>query len=206
VVVGEESVAGDARTLELLSGTRPVWIIDPVDGTGNFAKGSPVFAVIVALVMKGQTQQGWIHDPLTKRTMRAAVGQGCWCDQRPMVVSVAPPLPKMRGTIGWRLRNLRAESVGEIVNQGSAAHDYLDLLEGRQHFAYYRRLNPWDHAAGVLLHQEAGGYSSLLDGTAYQPLPGLRDLLLSSDLQSWTQLATLFRPPRDEPKIQQTPD
>ncbi|HIJ39414.1 MAG TPA: inositol monophosphatase, partial [Rhodospirillaceae bacterium] len=55
VVVGEESVAGDARTLELLSGTRPVWIIDPVDGTGNFAKGSPVFAVIVALVMKGQT-------------------------------------------------------------------------------------------------------------------------------------------------------
>src|ERR1044071_2082707 len=64
LVVGEEAVAGDPRVLEALAGKAPVWLVDPIDGTANFAEGIPRFAVMVALVHRGTTVMGWIHDPV----------------------------------------------------------------------------------------------------------------------------------------------
>jgi len=80
VVCGEEGVACDRRTLDLLDRPEPVWIIDPVDGTANFAHGRPAFAVIVALVEAGITRGGWVHDPLGNVTVHALAGSGaCRC-------------------------------------------------------------------------------------------------------------------------------
>src|ERR1700731_1048544 len=64
VALGEESVAADPARLDLLSGAAPVWVIDPIDGTNNFAKGDPRFAVIVAHVVRGVTEAGWLYDPI----------------------------------------------------------------------------------------------------------------------------------------------
>jgi fructose-1,6-bisphosphatase/inositol monophosphatase family enzyme len=76
--MGEESVYRDAARKKILDGPDPVWIVDPVDGTANYARGIPEFAIIVALAQRGRTLAGWIHDPLSGRLYVAERGSGVW--------------------------------------------------------------------------------------------------------------------------------
>jgi fructose-1,6-bisphosphatase/inositol monophosphatase family enzyme len=78
------------------------------------------------------------------------------------------------------------------VFQRSAGHDYLGLVENRLQFAFFRRLHPWDHAAGVLLHAEAGGFSALMNGQPYRPIPSRDGLLLAPDEGLWHRLHPLI--------------
>ncbi len=189
-VVGEEGVAADPARLGALARPGPVWVIDPVDGTANFAKGNPRFAVIVALVVDGATAMGWIHDPLSGRTAFAAAGQGAWCGDTRLTVAPEVPLAAMAGSAGRKAA--LAAQVASLGRRGSAAHDYLDLVEGRLHFACFRRLMPWDHAAGVLIHAEAGGTGALVDGSPYRPELAAGTLLLAPGRRSWDQLRALI--------------
>jgi fructose-1,6-bisphosphatase/inositol monophosphatase family enzyme len=190
-VVGEEGVEGDASVLSSLAQTGVVWVIDPVDGTANFANNNPRFAVIVALVIDGVTQVGWIHDPVPNRTVIAERGQGAWRDGTRLKVAAEVPLAQMTGSI--KKKGRVAEQVLHVARRGSAAHDYLDLATGRQHFAHFRRLMPWDHAAGVLIHQESGGYALMLDGSTYNPiLHADGQLLLTPGEASWRAIAALM--------------
>ncbi|HYH23503.1 MAG TPA: inositol monophosphatase family protein [Azospirillum sp.] len=193
VVVGEEAASADSAVLDRLSGDAPVWVIDPVDGTLNFAAGRATFAVIVALVQGGRTVAGWIHDPCGQRTAVAVVGEGAWMDGRRMRVAAPAPLNTMRGAASTRFC---AEGVGQRIMEGlmgmgghvsllSAAHEYLCLITGETHFSLYHRLMPWDHAAGVLLHAEAGGHSALANGTPYRPTLTDGSLLMAPDEASW---------------------
>lgn len=192
VVVGEEAVAADHRVLEALGGDAPVWILDPVDGTANFAHGRATFGVIVALVQGGRTLAGWIHDPITDLTATVQAGQGAWIGDRRLRVAPAGPLSAMTGSLGYRRSKRLAEKVERLVRQGAIAHDYLDLAQGRIHFAHYRKLMPWDHAAGVLMVQEAGGVARLIDGSPYWPFPSQVGLLLAPDEASWHALRPLL--------------
>jgi len=194
LVVGEESVAADAKVLDRLSGEAPVWIIDPVDGTRNFAHGRPKFAVIVALVARGKTVQGWIHDPLEHQTYVAEQGAGCHDQQGTRLTVAAAPaqLSELRGSIGNRKMDAVANAVAKMVRQGSAAHDYIDLILGRLHFTYYKRLRPWDHAAGILMHAEAGGVSRLFNGEPYRPVYTEQAILMAPDADSWERIRALF--------------
>jgi fructose-1,6-bisphosphatase/inositol monophosphatase family enzyme len=194
-VVGEEAASADATVLGHLEGEGPVWIVDPIDGTSNFVKGRKTFAVIVALVMEGRTLQGWIHDPLSGTTTTAERGAGVWRDGTRLHIDCKGPLSSMSGSVGYRYGRQLADAVHRLVCQGSGAHDYLNLVENRLQFAYFRRLHPWDHAAGVLMHGEAGGYSALLDGQPYRPLPSDRGLLLAPDQEAWQQLRSLIGVP-----------
>ncbi|MDR3440170.1 inositol monophosphatase family protein [Telmatospirillum sp.] len=194
-VVGEEAVATDPSVLENLTGDDPVWILDPVDGTANFVKGRRLFAVIVALVVKGRTVQGWIHDPLSGRTTVAELGAGTWQDAERLRIVHKGALAAMQGAAGYRYGDGLARAVGRLICQGSAAHEYLGLVENRLQFAFFRRLHPWDHAAGVLLHSEAGGYSALLNGSPYRPVPSTEGILLAPDQRSWDQLRPLVARP-----------
>ena len=190
-VVGEESVSEDAGLLAALERPGPVWVIDPVDGTANFAAGSPRFGVIVALVIDGCTVMGWIHDPLPNRTTIAIAGKGAWDGDRPLAIAPGLPVGMMKGAA--RRNRALADRGAQVARQGSAAHDYLDLAAGRLHFAHYRQLMPWDHAAGVLIHAEAGGFSALTDGSAYRPrAPSGQALLLAPERESWNQLKALI--------------
>jgi fructose-1,6-bisphosphatase/inositol monophosphatase family enzyme len=192
VVVAEEACAADHRTLRHLAAEAPVWVLDPIDGTGNYIKGNKRFAMIAALVVKGRTVQGWIHDPISGRTAVAEDGAGSWCDGHRLGISVQGGLGTLCGSVGPRFRGRLAEAVGSLMWQRSAAHDYLALLDHILQFAYFHRLHPWDHAAGVLLHTEAGGYSALLSGTPYAPMPTREALLLAPDRALWSQLRPLL--------------
>ena len=205
-VVGEEAVAADPESLAGLLRHDPIWIIDPIDGTVNFVNGSPAFASIIALVSQGETVLGWIHDPLSGRTLWAEKGKGCW--RRPPKALSTPRdarvlIPEDVKRAGVDLKSLNAalynrEFAGakghfaRNVRQGSAAHDYWALAEGRLHVSGYKNLKPWDHAAGLLIHAEAGGYHRLLSGAAYSPVAAGQTNLLSTPSEDvWQRIEAL---------------
>lgn len=196
VVVGEEAVSADASVLDRLNGDGPVWVVDPVDGTNNFAHGRPIFGVIVALVRRGETLAGWIHDPSGGRMAVVERGQGAWMDGRRLNAAAAAPLAEMRGFLSTKFYAPEARAALEgrkgLVRSAEsllcAAHEYLRLAGGEAHFAIYRRIMPWDHAAGILLVTEAGGHAALLDGSPYGPCARDGGLLVAPDQESWRLL------------------
>jgi fructose-1,6-bisphosphatase/inositol monophosphatase family enzyme len=194
-VIGEEAVAADPGVLERVHGEALTWIIDPVDGTYNFAHGHPTFAVILALAHRGRTLAGWIYDPVGGRMAMAEAGQGAWLDgvrQRRAPRPHSQPLGGFVSLRGWR-RRLEADDARRIVDRVAtlrcAGHEYLQLLTGEADFAVYRRTMPWDHAAGVLLFTESGGEAALMaTGTPYGPADLAGELLLAPDRARWTAL------------------
>jgi fructose-1,6-bisphosphatase/inositol monophosphatase family enzyme len=193
VALGEESVAADPARLDLLGGARPVWIIDPVDGTSNFAKGNPDFAVIVAYVESGATEAGWIYDPLGDVMVMGARGQGVWSQGQRLRVAPETPPERMTGSAygrtpsGLRAAQALNESgrIGSARNRGCSGLEYMDVAFGRAHFTLHSRSLPWDHAAGMMLIAEAGGVSSFLDGTPYDPRISDRKPLAASSPLVW---------------------
>ncbi len=187
-VVGEEGVAEDPTRMQALQRPGPVWVIDPVDGTANFVVGNPRFAVIVALVIDGETKLGLIHDPVADHTVFAMAGQGAWEGGKRLLVPVEKPIAEMTGSA--KRRSPLADCAGHVGRRGSAGQDYLDLARGALDFAYYRGLTPWDHAAGVLIHREAQGYGALLGDRPYSPVvPYDERLLLAPGRTSWAALS-----------------
>jgi fructose-1,6-bisphosphatase/inositol monophosphatase family enzyme len=165
VVVGEEGVAAEPGRLAAVGSEAQVWVVDPVDGTQNFADGQPVFATMVALLRDRRAVASWIYDPVTERMAVAELGSGAFIESERLHVAPPVALEKMRGRLSGRTAKKLAGRIGEAFYQRCAGHEYLALARGAAHFALFRRLNPWDHAPGELLVREAGGYSRRLDGT-----------------------------------------
>lgn len=208
-VVGEEGTDADPSLLLALEGDRPTWLIDPVDGTANFASGKECFAVIVGYCRGGKTLAGWILDPLSDFMAWAVVGEGAWLSgpKGTRRLQVAPPqdIFHMTGSLGNRLasqmrkkRQTGLEPVpGHIIRYGCTGREYMDLARGLLDFAQYTRLKPWDHAAGVLIHAEAGGYSRMTDtGHPYRPEPRIQrsTVLLARDKICWKNLRSALMP------------
>jgi fructose-1,6-bisphosphatase/inositol monophosphatase family enzyme len=196
LVVGEEATAADPRVIERLRGDDPVWVIDPVDGTLNFAAGIPIFGVMVALIRKGEVLAGWIHDPLRERTLMAEAGGGTHVDGNRVRVAKGADVKRMSGSLSFHtgpreqaaVLGRNADKPASLVTLRCAAADYFNLAEGRTHFALFNRTWPWDHAPGWLLHKEAGGCGRFLDGRAYDPLDVHGRLFLAPDEASWRLL------------------
>ncbi len=200
VVVGEEAAARDSSVLDRLAEDRPVWVVDPLDGTANFASGYPLFCTIVALVVGGETVAGWIYDPLSERLAAAERGGGAFMGGHRLKVARPARLRDMNGAIyGYKFRVSDAYReiwgrgrgrLGHCFNARCVGQEYLARLAGRVHFGLYTRLNPWDHAAGCLLHEEAGGAAAMHDGSPYRPLGPRQGLLVAPDWDIWHQIET----------------
>jgi fructose-1,6-bisphosphatase/inositol monophosphatase family enzyme len=195
-IVGEEAASKNPDILSRLEGDGPVWLVDPVDGTANFAEGRRVFGIIVCYLVDGIARGGWIHDPCTGKTAIAMAGEGAWHDGERMKPAAAVPLEQMIGTlnVGYfpdsRRKAVReaAKRFKETFSYRCAAHDYLALAGGAKHFSLYRRLWPWDHAAGVLLLAEAGGRTARLDGQPYRATGREEGILSVSSPESWDRI------------------
>ena len=187
-LIGEEACAAEPSLLDDLSeGT--VWIIDPIDGTANFAAGRPPFAMMVALLQDGESIGSWILDPLRDQLAVAERGAGAWIDGKRIHVSAEPVgVGSLRGIVSEAF--LPAEQhflidrfrtgVGRIEPTARCAgHEYPLVATGERHFALYWRTLVWDHAPGALLLAEAGGSVTHLDGTPYQPARPRSGLLLA---------------------------
>jgi fructose-1,6-bisphosphatase/inositol monophosphatase family enzyme len=199
VVVGEEAVAADATVLGLLAGDDPVWVVDPIDGTRNFASGKADFGMMVALVRHNEILAGWIYDPVANRTLVAERGSGAWRDGARIARPDDPPAEDraLRGTISYlffpdppreRLRAKAKEGLGPPADRSCAARIYADLAEGRQHFALYRNMKPWDHLPGALIVAEAGGRVAKWDGSPYRPTDTAGGILAACDGAVWERI------------------
>lgn len=201
IVVGEEAVSADPSRLDGLADAPLAFVLDPVDGTFNFASGMPLFAVMLAVVVRGETVAGIIHDPVGGDWLIGAKGGGSFVratdsSRNRVRVAEAVPVPEMTGAMSWQFlpepqRTRMAANQARIratVGYRCAAHEYRLVACGHAHFALYSKLMPWDHLAGVLIHAEAGGYSARFDGSAYRA--GMVDggLLAAPDRESWQAL------------------
>lgn len=192
VVVGEEGVAEDASRLDWVAGEASVWLVDPVDGTQNFAESKPVFATMVALLQQGRAVASWIYDPLTGQMAMAEQGSGACLDGARLHAAAPAPLEQMRGRLGGRTAKRLGGRIGSAFYLRCAGHEYVTLARGGAHFGLFRRLYPWDHAPGELIFREAGGFSARLDGSAYEPAEIEASLLLAPDRESWEALRALI--------------
>ncbi|MBL7241282.1 inositol monophosphatase family protein [Komagataeibacter rhaeticus] len=208
LVVGEEAVAADPAILDGLATAGLAFVIDPIDGTANYAAGVPLFGVMVSVVVDGQAAGGAILDPVCDVAAFAAHGQGAWLEEgggitRPL--HVAPPVParEMAGNASWRylppdLRDVVTHNLPRVAGSWDfrcAAHEYLMLVDGRCHFLLFNRTLPWDHLAGWLIHAEAGGYSAHFDGSPYRVTDRSGGLLYAPDRESWQALRDLLLTP-----------
>lgn len=194
LVIGEEAAAEDPSILSHLVQHEPVWVIDPVDGTANFVAGQPEFAVMVALVGRGETLFAWIHDPVSGRTCWAGAGEGAWVEDTRLTVTEPEntDITSMTASLYHRAFKTARGQFGQTWRCGSAAHEYWALAENRIQVSSFSRLKPWDHAAGVLVHTEAGGYSRMLDGAPYNPTESeKRGLLSTQSKEMWEHIRGL---------------
>jgi fructose-1,6-bisphosphatase/inositol monophosphatase family enzyme len=202
LALGEESVAADPARLQLLDGEKPVWVIDPIDGTGNFARGDPRFTVIVALVARGTVEAGWIYDPVGERMIWARRGGGAWCDEARLRLAPAPRPDGLAGSAyGRTFSGERAArvlgAIGGITvrNRGCSGLEYIELARGEVDFSLHSRSLPWDHAAGMMIVAEAGGVARFLDGSAYDPRIADKKPLAATTEEAWQRIASIVTAP-----------
>jgi fructose-1,6-bisphosphatase/inositol monophosphatase family enzyme len=198
LVVGEEATHNDPAILDHLDHDGPLWIIDPVDGTANFAAGKPLFAVMVAYVVDGETQAGWIYDPVRAMMAIAVKGEGAQLDGRPLRVPDFKPDGPICGRVNFgsfpepRQPALRTRFRDRFMIEDSlrcVGQEFLALVQGQFQFRLYNRLWAWDHAPGVLLLQEAGGHVARVDDAPYRPTERTGALLCSGDIGLWSTLS-----------------
>jgi fructose-1,6-bisphosphatase/inositol monophosphatase family enzyme len=200
-VIGEEAAHHNPGLVALLDDDAPVWIVDPLDGTSNFAGGIEAFGIMVGYALRGKVKAAWIHLPARGEFFVAEAGGGAYRNGERLRVPPAIPENRPRGTFFVRymppaLRRAVTErvSAGGFVNvaqTGAAAVEYTDVLLGRKEFAVYYRLLPWDHAGPALILTEGGGAVEHLNGDAYtvrsksQLTLVARDAEMASRLRAW---------------------
>ena len=203
VTVGEEEAEVDPGVLDRLYDSAPVWVIDPIDGTLNYARGSERYAMMVALVAGTQTLGGWIYLPEDDVMAVGRLGGGTTINGRPPRFSRDPGalsglhglfgIPDAEGpkrTMGLRL----AAVIGSRTRVSCAGADYIDLVEGVSHIAAFNRLKPWDHAPGVLMLDELGAVSAEIDtGDHYRPVPMAGPMLIAPNQRLWDEAVAAIK-------------
>jgi fructose-1,6-bisphosphatase/inositol monophosphatase family enzyme len=194
--VGEETVHADPATLAGLSGD--CWIVDPLDGTRNFAGGKPPFGILVALASGGVAQSGWIYDCLTGRLCTAHIGKGAFVGEERITARPTGETPPVTAiSLIFMDEAKRAAVKAHIAPHYRladipycAAEQYPRLALGVNDVSIFERTLAWDHAAGVLWLNEAGGKAARPDGSTYRvdgdPYGGL---IGAATPQLWEQLA-----------------
>ncbi len=199
-VVGEEAASVDPSLLDRLADAELAFVVDPIDGTSNYASGLPLFGSMVGVLVRGEIVGAAIHDPMGRDTAFALRGEGAWTRAGSAVtdlrVAAPVPLAEMAGAASWRflaepLRSTVCRNLPRVAasfQYRCAAHEYRLIAGGHCHYLLYGRLLPWDHAAGWLLHREAGGYSACFDGTPYRATVHHGGLICAPDRAGWEAL------------------
>lgn len=196
-IVGEEATHADPALLGRL-GEALCWIVDPLDGTNNFASGKPPFGILVALVEQGETIGGWLYDPLSERFCHAERGGGAFIDGTRIAARAsglalpvaAISLIYMDPAQRERVKTQIAPWYDLVDIPRCAAEQYPRLVLGLNDVSIFERTLPWDHAAGVLFLNEAGGKAARPDGSPYlvreHDRPGM---IGAATPQLWDELA-----------------
>ncbi|HTP97816.1 MAG TPA: inositol monophosphatase family protein [Casimicrobiaceae bacterium] len=160
-VIGEEEGGGSGERL---------WIIDPIDGTANYARGVPRYCVSIGYMERARPVLGAIYDPSHDLLYAGARGEGAWRDAERLTVSAVDDIHAATVECGWSTRRSASayvemigrvlEAGGAIVRAGSGALGLADVAAGRVEAYAELHINAWDCAAGIVLVKEAGGLTN----------------------------------------------
>jgi myo-inositol-1(or 4)-monophosphatase len=160
-VFGEEEGGGAGERL---------WLIDPIDGTANYARGLPRYCVSIGYLERNVPTLGAIYDPSNDWLYSAARGVGAWCNGERLAVSAVEELTAATVECGWSTRRSAEDYtalIGRVLGNGAAirragsgALGLADVAAGRAEGYCELHINAWDCAAGIVLVREAGGYTN----------------------------------------------
>jgi len=169
--VGEE-MGGEEQHRRFNEAANGVWILDPLDGTRNFATGIAFFSVSLALIKNGEVVLGLVYDPVRREMFSAVSGKGARLNSHPLQAGPSPwPLQKSVSLIDFK--RLPQDLAARLAQHppyasqrsfGSVALDWCWIAAGRGHVYLHGDQKLWDYAAGWLILSEAGGYSCTLEG------------------------------------------
>jgi myo-inositol-1(or 4)-monophosphatase len=167
-LLGEEMPLREQQAM--LAEEGPLWILDPIDGTSNFAAGMPFFSISLALVEAGQVTHGIVYDPSLDECFAAAKGQGAFCNQTPLRSEPSGltlnqclaivDFKRLPAPLAQRL--VQEKPYGSQRSLGSIALELCWLAAGRAHIYLHGKQHLWDYAAAQLILKEAGGFACTL--------------------------------------------
>jgi fructose-1,6-bisphosphatase/inositol monophosphatase family enzyme len=205
LVVGEEAVHADPGLLDRIAEAPLAFILDPVDGTWNFAQGLAVFGVILAVTRFGRPAFGLIYDPVADDWVIAQSDASARIERpsgagRPLKAAMGKQVESLTGFLPLHLFEQRHRAAVAATLPGFArvdclrcsAHEYRMVAGGQVDFLLTGRLDPWDHAAGALICQQAGAHVEMLDGGDYSAARHKGYLLVAPDRSTWNRLKKVF--------------
>ncbi len=206
LIVGEEDVAANPGVVDKIADAPLAFTIDPVDGTWNFAHGLTQFGVILSATRFGTPVFGLLYDPVMDDVIVAD-------DTRPAQLIKPRRAPRrLQVSKGGAIEDLTGYAAlyllpadkqaamaatfpkfQRVMSLRCACHEFRMLAQGHVDFAFAAGLTPWDHAAGVLVAQRAGGHVAMLDGSDYKAdAPRTGYLLAASDAATWNRIRDTF--------------
>ncbi|MEU6863215.1 inositol monophosphatase [Streptomyces sp. NPDC046876] len=176
-VVGEEAVHADPTVYGALRADAPVWIVDPVDGTRQFVAGDPAFCTLVALAHRGEVLASWTFAPALDELATAVRGQGAYLGGERLACGSPQPGAELRVAVAHPLYTTDKDK--KVLSRldvpgvsprpcGSAGLEYLKVARGAVDGLAFTWPSAWDHAAGLLLVDEAGGAQTTVAGVPFR--------------------------------------
>ena len=198
-VVGEEACSADPRVLDNI-GSGTVWIVDPIDGTANFAAGETPFGIMVALAVDGVSEAAWLYDPVQDRMCSAGRGQGAYVNGARIHARTSGETMPVAGLSTKYLppelrEGIERRAEGKLHCVGiprCAAEQYPRVMLGTNDLALFWRTFVWDHAPGVLILEEAGGKCARFDGTPYDITQIGTGMLAAASPAMWDKAAAIL--------------
>ena len=164
----EDAFLGEEGGVSGKAGAPGTWVVDPIDGTANFARGIPRFCISMAYVAQGRTELGITYDPMMDELFHARRGAGAFLNGRAIKVSSADDMRRSNIEIGWNMRSgtagfldisARVIAMGAgMIRCGSGAIGIAYVAAGRTDGYAEQHMNSWDALAGLCLVAEAGGH------------------------------------------------
>ena len=198
-VLGEEMPAEEQRAI-WQAGNDGLWCIDPIDGTSNFVRGLPYFAVSVALLREGKSVLGVVYDPVADEAFAAEQGKGAFLNGERLVVrEAAETLDQALANVD--MKRLSSKLVAQLAtnppyssqrNFGASALDWCYTASGRYDVYLHGGQKLWDYAAGTLVLWEAGGHACCIENDDFsqgdiwqRSVIAARDKKLFDEWKSW---------------------
>jgi fructose-1,6-bisphosphatase/inositol monophosphatase family enzyme len=219
LIVGEEAASANTALIDKIAEAELCFTIDPVDGTWNYAKGLPLFGVMVSVLRFGRPVFGLLYDPVLNDIVWADTEHPAQIqlprrNQRPVTTSSGGQIADLSGFVPLFLipedKRAQAASVmplfGRVWSLRCACHEFRTLAQGEIDFVLFPKLTAWDHPAGVIVTRQAGGHVAMLDGTDYRGDLKSGYLLAASDEATWARVRDVFEFLLDAPLPSETAD
>ncbi|WCC80670.1 inositol monophosphatase [Cutibacterium equinum] len=190
VVVGEEAAFADPTILDALPDADLAWVIDPIDGTRNFVRGSEDHGVMLAQLNHGETVRAWIWQPQHGHMWCAERGAGVTCDGE--TVRRGGSQVPIRAATTHEAYKIASPQVEWQMSKWCCAVDYPLICLGQTDVTVYQHSHPWDHLAGALMVRELGGVVRSADGVEYGPAGMAGKLVVAADEQAYRVVADLL--------------